>query len=114
MSTETDRLEDWEAENALRKQVVDALRTIYDPEIPVDICELGLIYDIAIYPIRNVHLTMTLTSPNCPVAETLPMQVEEAVRAIPEVNDVQMTLTFEPPYDQSMMSEVASLTLGLM
>lgn len=102
------------SEVQLRAQVVAALKEVYDPEIPVDICELGLIYEISVYPIQNVHLSMTLTSPNCPVAESLPEQVREAILAIPAVHDVQVTLTFEPPYHQDMMSEAARLSLGFM
>ena len=102
------------AEAKLRKQIVSALKEVYDPEIPVDICELGLIYEISVYPIQNIQLTMTLTSPNCPVAESLPEQVREAVLSVPEVQDVQITLTFEPPYHQDMMSEVARLELGFV
>ncbi len=101
-------------EGKLRQQVVVALKGVYDPEIPVDICALGLIYEINIYPIQNIDITMTLTSPNCPVAEELPEQVREAVLALPTVSDVQITLTFDPPYDQDMMSEAARLELGFM
>ena len=102
------------AEVELRKQIVTALKGVYDPEIPVNICELGLIYEISLYPIQNIHLSMTLTSPNCPVAGTLPEEVRNAVLSVPGVNDVQVTLTFEPPYHQDMMSEEAKLTLGLL
>ena len=101
-------------ETTLRKQVVDVLENIYDPEIPVNICALGLIYDISIYPIHNVHLSMTLTSPNCPVAESLPAEVRSAISALSEVNEVEVALVFEPPYHMDMMSEEAKLTLGFM
>ena len=101
-------------ENRLRKEIVSALKQVYDPEIPVDICELGLIYDISIYPIQNVHLSMTLTSPNCPVAGSLPEEVREAVLAVPEVHEVEVSLVFDPPYHMDMMSEAAKLSLGFM
>ena len=97
---------------ALRKAIIEALKQVYDPEIPVDICELGLIYAVDIYPIGNVDIVMTLTSPNCPVAESLPEQVRQAALDVSGVAEVQITLTFEPPYEQTMMSEVAALTLG--
>ena len=101
-------------ETELRKQIVTALKKVYDPEIPVNICELGLIYEISLYPIQNIHLSMTLTSPNCPVAGSLPEEVRNAVLSVPGVNDAQVTLTFEPPYHPDMMSEEAKLTLGFM
>ncbi|MGD1841920.1 MAG: SUF system Fe-S cluster assembly protein [Thermonemataceae bacterium] len=98
----------------LRDQVVEAIKTIYDPEIPVDIYELGLIYDIKVYPINNVFVQMTLTSPNCPSAEQIPEEVKQKVQAIEGVNDVELELTFDPPYSTEMMSEVAKLELGFM
>ena len=101
-------------EDALRKQIVKALEDIYDPEIPVNICALGLIYDISIYPIHNIHISMTLTSPNCPVAESLPEEVRTAVSALPDVNEVEIALVFEPPYHMDMMTEEAKLTLGFI
>ena len=97
-----------------KEQVVQALKQVYDPEIPVDIYELGLIYEITIYPVNNVHILMTLTSPSCPAAELIPSQAETSVRALEGVNDVKVTLTFEPPYSQTMMSEEAKLTLGFL
>lgn len=97
-----------------KEQVVQALKQVYDPEIPVDIYELGLIYEITIYPVNNVHIVMTLTSPSCPAAELIPSQAETSVRALEGVNDVKVTLTFEPPYSQTMMSEEAKLTLGFL
>jgi FeS assembly SUF system protein len=100
---------------ALKEKIVYALKTIYDPEIPVDIYELGLIYDIVIYPpLNNVHILMTLTSPNCPSAEQIPGDVKKTVSALPEVGQVDVEITFEPPYSQDMMSEVAKLELGFM
>ena len=96
------------------EQVIAALKEVYDPEIPVDIYALGLIYEITIYPVNNVQILMTLTSPSCPAAELIPGQVEARVREINGVNDVQVTLTFEPPYSQEMMSEEAKLALGFL
>jgi FeS assembly SUF system protein len=98
----------------LRGQVVQALKTVYDPEIPVDVYELGLIYEINVYPINNVFVLMTLTSPSCPSAEAIPREVEQKIKAIPGVNDVKIELTFDPPYSQEMMSEAAKLELGFM
>jgi FeS assembly SUF system protein len=101
-------------EENLRDKVVEALKTVYDPEIPVDIYELGLIYEITTYPINNVYIKMTLTSPACPSAEQLPSEVEQKVKGIEGINEVKVELTFEPPYTQEMMSEVAKLELGFM
>ncbi len=98
----------------LREKILAALKTVYDPEIPVDIYELGLIYEITTYPINNVHIMMTLTSPSCPSAEAIPTEVEQKVKAIPGVNDVQVEITWDPPYSQDMMSEVAKLELGFL
>ena len=98
----------------LRTKVVEALRSVYDPEIPVDIYELGLIYEINIYPVNNVFILMTLTSPACPAAETIPSEVEEKVKAIEGISDVKVEITFDPPYSQDMMSEAAKLELGFM
>lgn len=100
--------------NALGENIVSVLKTIYDPEIPVDIYELGLIYDVFVNEDREVKILMTLTSPNCPVAETLPMEVKEKVSAIDMVKDVEMELTFDPPWDKDMMSEEAKLELGML
>ena len=98
----------------LKEKVVQALKMVYDPEIPVDVFELGLIYEINIFPINNVFILMTLTSPACPAAEMIPGDIEAKVKAIPEVNDVTVEITFDPPYTQDMMSEVAKLELGLL
>ena len=98
----------------LRDKVLDAIKTVYDPEIPVDIYELGLIYEINVYPLNNVYVLMTLTSPSCPSAEEIPGEVEAKVKAIEGVNDVRVELTFDPPYSQEMMSEAAKLELGFM
>lgn len=98
----------------LREKIMSALKTVYDPEIPVDIFELGLIYEISIFPINNVHVLMTLTSPSCPSAEAIPTEVEQKVKAIEGVNDVKVEITWEPPYSQDMMSEAAKLELGFI
>ena len=95
-------------------QVIQALKQVHDPEIPVDIYELGLIYEINIYPVNNVHVLMTLTSPSCPAAEQIPSQAETNLRALEGINDVNVELTFDPPYDPKMMSEEAKLALGFL
>jgi FeS assembly SUF system protein len=97
----------------LRERVIEVLKTCYDPEIPVDIWELGLIYEINISEGNDVHIMMTLTSPACPVAETLPPDVEQKVRDIPDVNSAKVEITFEPPWEKDMMSEEARLELGM-
>ena len=99
---------------ALKEEVLSALKTVYDPEIPVDIYELGLIYEINIFPVNNVHVLMTLTSPSCPAAEQIPAEAERYVKAVEGINDVQVELTFDPPYATDMMSEEAKLELGFM
>ena len=96
------------------EKIVEILHTIYDPEIPVDIYELGLVYDVFINENRDVRILMTLTSPNCPVAEVLPMEVQEKVKTIDEINEVEVELTFDPPWSQDMMSEEATLELGFL
>jgi FeS assembly SUF system protein len=101
-------------EVSLRDRVLDAIKTVYDPEIPVDIYELGLIYEISVYPINNVFIKMTLTSPSCPAAETIPSEVETKIKQLKEVNDVQVEITFDPPYSPDMMSEAAKLELGFI
>lgn len=98
----------------LRDKVLSAIKTVYDPEIPVDIYELGLIYEINIYPVNNVYVLMTLTSPSCPSAEVIPGEVEQRIKSIDGVNDVKIELTFDPPYSQDMMSEAAKLELGFL
>ncbi|MFY7827364.1 MAG: SUF system Fe-S cluster assembly protein [Flectobacillus sp.] len=98
----------------LKDEVITALKRVYDPEIPVDVYELGLIYDIKIFPVNNVYVLMTLTSPSCPSAEQIPGEVEQKIREIDGVSDVSVELTFDPPYSQDMMSEVAKLELGFM
>ena len=98
----------------LRDKVEETIKTIFDPEIPVNIYDLGLIYRIDILPINNVQVTMTLTAPSCPAAQSLPVEVDQKIRAIEGVNDVFVTVTWDPPWDKSMMSEVAQLELGWM
>jgi FeS assembly SUF system protein len=101
-------------EEELKEKVLDAIKTVYDPEIPVNIFDLGLIYEITVYPINNVYVRMTLTSPACPSAGEIPGEVEMKVKAIEGVQDVNVELTFDPPYTQDMMSEAAKLELGFM
>jgi len=98
----------------LENKIVDMLKTIYDPEIPIDIYELGLIYEVRINKENFVDIDMTLTSPNCPVAESLPKEVEDKVRAIEEVTDAKVHIVFDPPWDKDMMSEEAKLELGFL
>lgn len=98
----------------LGEQIVAVLKTIYDPEIPVDIYELGLIYDVLVNEDNEVKILMTLTSPNCPVAETLPVEVEEKVKSIDAVKDAEVEITFDPPWTQELMSEAAKLELGML
>jgi FeS assembly SUF system protein len=98
----------------LREKVIEAIQQVYDPEIPVNIYELGLIYDVKIYPINNVYVLMTLTTPNCPSAAELPAEVENKIKSIEGVSGVELELTFDPPYTQEMMSEIAKLELGFL
>ena len=98
----------------LKDKVINRLKTVYDPEIPVDIYELGLIYEVKKYPVDNLFVLMTLTSPNCPSAGEIPDMVKEALSTIEGINDIQVEITFDPPYDQEMMSEAAKLELGFM
>ncbi len=98
----------------LGEKIVRVLKTIYDPEIPVDIYELGLIYDVLVNEDREVKILMTLTSPNCPVAESLPLEVEEKVKSLDMVTDAEVEITFDPPWTQELMSEEAKLELGLL
>jgi FeS assembly SUF system protein len=98
---------------SLRDRIIETIKTCYDPEIPVDIWELGLIYEININEGNDVHVKMTLTSPACPVAETLPPSVEEKIRNMPDVNDARVEITFDPPWEKEMMSEEARLELGM-
>ncbi|MFQ5988773.1 MAG: SUF system Fe-S cluster assembly protein [Candidatus Methylomirabilales bacterium] len=97
----------------IEAQVIEALRTCFDPEIPVNIYELGLIYDIQVDSSSSVEITMTLTSPNCPAAGTLPGEVREKAKSVPGVTDAKVEVVFDPPWDPSRMSEAAKLELGL-
>jgi FeS assembly SUF system protein len=97
---------------AIRPRLVEALKTVYDPEIPVDIYELGLIYEVEVREEAKVYIKMTLTSPMCPVAEILPQEVEEKLRAVDGVRDVSLELVWDPPWNPDMMSEAAKLTLN--
>ena len=103
-----------EEANSLGEKIVGVLKTIFDPEIPVDIYELGLIYDVFINEDNDVKILMTLTSPNCPVAETLPVEVEEKVKSLDEIKEVQVEITFDPPWTQDLISEEAKLELGML
>lgn len=98
----------------LQDKIVVLLRTVYDPEIPVNIYDLGLIYDVDIDDGNNVTIEMTFTSPSCPAADFILMDVQMKIESIPEVNNVDLNLTFDPPWDKSMMSEEALLELGFM
>ena len=101
-------------EDKLKEKVIECLQKIYDPEIPVNIYDLGLIYEINVLPINNVQIVMTLTSPACPAAQTIPVEVDQKVRQIEGVNDVHVAITWNPPWDRSMMSETAQLELGML
>ena len=98
----------------LKEEIIRAIKTVHDPEIPVDVYELGLIYDIQILPINNVHILITLTSPSCPAAESIPKDIKDRVEMIKEINEVEVEITFDPPYSQDLMSEEAKLELGFM
>jgi FeS assembly SUF system protein len=112
---EKKNVEEQPATNAnLRDEIIEAIKTVYDPEIPVNIYELGLIYEVNIGPENKIDVIMTLTSPGCPAAGMLPGDVEEKVRSVPGTGDVTVEVTFEPPWDQSMMTDEAKLELGFM
>jgi len=98
----------------LESKIVDALKTVFDPEIPVNIYDLGLIYEIKVDELKKAYIKMTLTSPNCPIAESLPEEVKEAVKVIEGITEVEIELTFEPPWDKDKISEAAMLELGLL
>ena len=97
----------------LKEKIITEVKKIYDPEIPVNIYELGLIYDIIVEKDNDVKINMTLTSPNCPVAESLPKEVKDSIMAIKEVKNVDLNLVWDPPWDKDMMSEAAKLELNL-
>ena len=98
----------------VQNEAINVLQTVYDPEIPVNIYELGLIYEIDILPVNNVQIVMTLTSPACPAAQSIPVEVDQKVRAIEGVNDVYVSVTWTPSWNKSMMSEAAQLEVGYM
>lgn len=98
----------------LKEQVIKAVKTVYDPEIPVDIYELGLVYEISVEPSSEVSVKMTLTSPACPSAMSLPGEVEDKIRVMARVKDVKVEVVWDPPWDPSKMSEAARLQLGMM
>jgi len=98
----------------LKNKIIESLKTVFDPEISVNIYDLGLIYSINIDDDKNVKILMTLTSPNCPVAENIPEEVNEKVRTVEGIKDLEVELTFEPPWSKDMMSETALLELGLL
>jgi FeS assembly SUF system protein len=107
-------MEEYKDDQNLGENVVKVLKSIYDPEIPVDIYELGLIYDVMINEDNEVKVLMTLTSPNCPVAESLPKEVEDKIAAIETVNSCEVEITFDPPWSKDLMSEEAKLELGML
>ena len=98
----------------LKHKVIECLQTIYDPEIPVNIYGMGLIYEVEILPVNNVQIVMTLTAPSCPAAQSLPIEVDQKLRQIEGVNDVHVSVTWNPPWHKSMMSEEAQLELGML
>ncbi|MEC9108492.1 MAG: SUF system Fe-S cluster assembly protein [Bacteroidota bacterium] len=100
--------------NEIGEKIIDVIKTIYDPEIPVDIYELGLIYDVLVNEDFDVKIIMTLTTPNCPVAETLPVDVKDKVKTIKGIKSVEVEMTFEPPWTQDLMSDEAKLELGIL
>ncbi|HPE34308.1 MAG TPA: DUF59 domain-containing protein [Bacteroidales bacterium] len=99
---------------ALKDAVTEVLRTVFDPEVPVNIYELGLVYEINVTDDNQVHILMTLTSPNCPVAESLPIEVSKKVQSIPGVKEANIELTFDPPWDEDMISEEGKFELGML
>ena len=98
----------------LKEKIVEAIKSVYDPEIPVNVFELGLIYEINVYPVNNVYVLMTLTSPACPAAESIPGEMEQRIKQVEGINDVKIEVTFDPPYSMEMMSEAAKLELGFL
>ena len=103
-----------ESKKELEARIIAALKQIYDPEIPVDIFELGLIYEVKIKDDGYVEIDMTLTSPNCPVAESLPVDVKNKIESVDDVNECKVNIVFDPPWDKDMMSEEAQLELGFL
>ena len=101
-------------EAEMKEKVIGVLQTIFDPELPVSIWELGLIYEVSILPLNNVQIVMTLTAPGCPAAQSLPVEVDQKVREIEGINDVHVAVTWTPAWNKSMMSETAQLELGFL
>jgi FeS assembly SUF system protein len=101
-------------EQELKEKALDAIKTVFDPEIPVNVFDLGLIYEVSVYPINNVFVLMTLTSPACPSAQAIPDEVKTKISEIEGVGEVNVEVTFDPPYTQEMMSEAAKFELGFM
>jgi FeS assembly SUF system protein len=99
---------------SLKAKVIECLQTIYDPEIPVNIYSMGLVYEVEILPINNVQIVMTLTAPSCPAAQSIPVEVDQKVREVDGVSDVHVSVTWTPPWNKDMMSEEAKLELGMM
>ncbi len=99
---------------SFESKIVDMLKTIFDPEIPVNIYDLGLIYEIKVDENKKAYIKMTLTSPNCPIAETMPTEVRDTIKSIEGISDVEIDLTFDPPWSKDMISEAAMLDLGLL
>lgn len=106
--------EEEKVEVSLRDRVLETIKTVYDPEIPVDIYELGLIYEINVFPVNNVFVLMTLTSPSCPAAEIIPDELQTKLKKMEGVSSAKVEVTFDPPYSQDMMSEAAKLELGFL
>jgi len=98
----------------LKQKIIERLQTIFDPEIPVNIYSMGLIYEVEILPVNNVQIVMTLTAPSCPAAQSLPVEVDQKLREIEGVNDVHVAVTWTPSWNKSMMSEEAQLELGML
>lgn len=98
----------------LTEAIIEQLKTVFDPEIPVSIYELGLVYEVKILDNNKAYILMTLTSPNCPVAESLPMEVKEKAEMVEGIDEAEVEITFEPPWDQEMISDEAKLELGLL
>ena len=111
---EKDSISEVKQEQTVEEKVIEVLKTCYDPEIPVNIYELGLIYEIEVNPEDAVHVRMTLTSPMCPVAGSLPPEVESKIRAIPDVKEASVELVWEPPWSMELMTEPAKLELGML
>ncbi len=98
----------------LKEKALEKIKSVFDPEIPVNVYELGLIYEVSTFPVNNVFVQMTLTTPNCPSAQSMPAEIEQRIREIEGVNDVTVEVTFDPPWSQDMMTEAAKLELGFL